>query len=64
MGRVTGRASDERLLRWIRQRVEGVPARCIADADGVSISQVLQATNDVKAADMAQSGENAARAYW
>ncbi|PID95790.1 MAG: hypothetical protein CSA85_00525 [Alphaproteobacteria bacterium] len=61
---VTGRASDERILNWIKKRVAGVVAQRIADADGVSQPQVIQCTNKVKAADAAESGEDVAGAYW
>jgi len=64
MARITDRASDERILGWIAQRVAGVAAQRIADADGVGQPQVIQSTNKVKAADAAESGEAVAGAYW
>lgn len=64
MATVTGRASDERILNWIKQRVSGVSAQRIADADGVGQPQVIQSTNKVKSADSAESGEDVEGAYW
>lgn len=64
MARITDRASDERILGWIAQRVAGVAAQRIADTDGVGQPQVIQSTNKVKAADAAESGEAVAGAYW
>lgn len=64
MTRVTGRASDERTLNWIGQRCAGLPAKRIADADGVGQPQVIIATNDVKAADAEESGEDVSGSYW
>ncbi len=62
---VTGRASDERILTWIKDRCAGkLSAYQIAARDGVVQSQVIKSTNDVLAADKAESGEVVSGAYW
>lgn len=64
MGRVVGRASDERLLRWIGDRCRGLTLREIADRHGVTSVQVVKATNAVLVADMALCGVQVAGSYW
>lgn len=58
------RAQDERLLRWIAARRRGVSAHAIAQAEGLSGSRVMGATNALRDADAAESGEDVRGAYW
>lgn len=61
------RASDERLLAWLRARAAGFTVARIAAAEGVHRVSVNKATNAVMRADLAESGEAPAavrRAYW
>lgn len=64
MKRLVGRASDERLLRWIKLRKSGVPAAEIAKRDSSSAPQVIQTTNAVRSADADESDEKTAGHYW
>jgi hypothetical protein len=59
--------SDDDVVWALRQRVLGVSSARIAAAIGCSSAYVRAATNRVRAADMAESGEPAdvvASAYW
>ena len=57
---VTGRASDERLLKWIALRSAGVSQSDIGLRFGVHAGQVARDITQVIAADLAESGEPAA----
>lgn len=58
------RAADERLLEWLRLRVDGVPMDDIGAAHGFSRSRVWQATNNVRKADIDHCGLSVVSAYW
>ena len=56
---VTGRASDERVLKWLRLRDAGVSQPDIGLRFGVHVGQVARDITQVIAADLAESGEPA-----
>jgi hypothetical protein len=56
------RASDERILRWLRLR-QRFSANRIARNDGVNSGAVILATQAVAQADAAESGEDVRAAY-
>lgn len=58
------RASDERLLRWLRLRRLQMSVLEIARRSNVSVSQVIRATDRVVDADVAECGEHVRKAYW
>lgn len=61
------RASDDRLIEWLRLRKAGMTCRDIAARYCVPVGSVNGTTHKVYAADMAESGEPPARvraAYW
>lgn len=61
------RARDDELLGWIAARCRGASCAAIAAAAGVDAGQVQVATANVRAADLAESGEDpaaVAAAYW
>ena len=57
---VTGRASDERLLKFMQLRAAGVSQADIGLRFGVHAGQVARDISHVIAADLAESGEPAA----
>ena len=56
--------SDDDLLQWVRLRCNGVTTRQIAQEYGATQSYVIAATNRVKTADIAHSGEDARAGCW
>ena len=58
------RSTDERHLLWLKGRCAGRLCRDIAAADGVSMSAVSLATKNIRAADVAESGEDVKGLYW
>ena len=61
------RSRDEEVLDWIARRAAGESANGIAKVAGKASAVVVQATNQVRDADLAESGEDPARvrrAYW
>ena len=58
------RASDERVLKMIQLRCQGIGPTVIAERFGTTSQFVSVATNRVKRADIAESGEDAAGSYW
>ena len=62
-GQVT-RARDEELLDWVRRRAAGESCGSIARAAGSNPGIVIRATNVVRDADAAESGEDVTGAYW
>lgn len=61
------RARDEEVLQWLDRRVRGESCAAIGAAFGVAERAVEAATRAVRAADLAESGEDAARVrrgYW
>lgn len=62
-----GRAADERYLEMVAMRCEGIAPQKIADALGVSLSSVKNATLAVRRADEAEAakgGEDTSGCYW
>lgn len=63
--RLSGRAKDERDLRWLRLRRAGRSAAEIAADEGVSIYSVRNAVNEIRRADIAHAPEDGAKdGYW
>lgn len=60
----SGREQDERILRAVRLRCDGVSAGRIAALTGLSDAYVRASTNRVKDADTTESGEDVSAAYW
>ena len=63
----SSRNSDERILRAISLRREGVPCAVIAERLGMGRAGVLRDSKKVMDADIAESGEPedvVRRAYW
>lgn len=58
------RAADEALLAMVHLRASGMTPHEIAQEFGVRDQYVSTATNRVMRADMAESGEDVAGAYW
>lgn len=64
MSRIT---PDWQVLDWIKRRRAGETPKQIAVSCGVSLEVVRSATNRVRAADLAESGEAPAKVnagYW
>jgi len=61
---VTPRHQDELILSAIRMRCQDIGASDIASRLGTSSAYVRAATNRVKAADEAESGETVSDSYW
>lgn len=67
MPRPTSRAEDVTHLAWLVLRSGGHDSVAIAAAFGVHAAYVRAATNRIRAADLAESGERpdlVAGAYW
>ena len=64
MKKVVGRASDERLLAWIKGRKRGQTVSELGAQSGVTNVQVVVTTNKVRDADIVESGEDVAGCYW
>lgn len=65
MAAMSSRQNDEQILDWIRMRVDGMSASEAARATGHEPRHVSSATNKIRAADIAESGEtDVALAYW
>lgn len=65
--RHVSRTRDEQLLAQVAARAKGTPAAVLARKYGVNSGILITATNKVFEADMAESGEDAAKvreAYW
>ena len=58
------KADDERLLKWIKLRSEGVPASAIAERFGTREEWVRVVTNRALAADIKHCGPQVALKYW
>ena len=59
------RARDDEVLAWINLRCAGHSTTKIGRMFGKAGAVVTQTTNNVKLADIAESGEaDAAKAYW
>lgn len=58
------RSADALVLRLLAMRCDGLNASQIADQTGLTREFVRTATNRVRAADEAESGEDVAHAYW
>jgi hypothetical protein len=59
--------SDDEQLSWVRERAAGVSPAVIAAKSGANEAYVRAATNRIRTADIAESGENRVdveRAYW
>lgn len=59
--------SDRDVLDWVRRRAAGESSAAIAARCGAHDAYVRVATNKVRAADLAESGEDprqVERAYW
>ncbi|MBK8772903.1 MAG: hypothetical protein IPM06_21070 [Rhizobiales bacterium] len=55
------RASDERILRWLRLRQRHYSLNEISRLDGVNVGVVTLSTRAVRDADLAESGEPSAQ---
>lgn len=58
------RAQDEKILQWLAWRSAGYSARAIARHVDAAPGVVVKATNAVRAADLAESGEDVSAGYW
>jgi hypothetical protein len=58
------RDADELLLDMLRLRTRGLTPTAIAAKFGLGVQYVSTATNRVRRADAAESGEDVAGAYW
>jgi len=58
------RADDERVLKWIKLRTEGLPSSVIAERSGKREEWVRVVTNRVLSADIKHCGPKVAKAYW
>jgi hypothetical protein len=52
-----GRDTDEKYLRWIKSRIAGQSLSKIARQWGVTVAGIGNATNAIRDADIAESGE-------
>lgn len=67
MRRDPSRAVDERLLQMVLLRAQGCTVRHIGARYGIAPGRVSLLTNEVRAADLTESGEPSATvapAYW
>jgi hypothetical protein len=58
------RHEDERVLTWLRLRCDGLSSPEIGARYGVTGERVRTATQRVREADAAESGEDVEEAYW
>lgn len=58
------RASDARLLEWVKLRAAGVSCTVIGETYGVSRQLVHMYTRDVRAEDIKHCGPEVSRHYW
>ena len=61
---VPTRSDDERVLKWIKLRSEGIPASVIAERSGKREEWVRVVTNRVLSADIKHCGPKVAIKYW
>lgn len=58
------RQQDELLLEWLRARTEGRTSGEIAEQYGTQSASIRIATNRIREADLAESGEPTASDYY
>jgi hypothetical protein len=58
------RERDEQILDWLSRRASGESCASIARVDGTHSGIVVVATNNIRNADIAESGEPVLGAYW
>lgn len=67
MPRPVTRERDEQVLGWVSRRAGGESAHAIAQHERINSGLIVTATNAVRDADLAESGEpekQVRRAYW